>query len=107
MAKKIYITSSTPRAGKSVICLGLLNALRGIVSSVGYFKPIGQKYLRHAKYDKEASMIKELFNIDDEMDNINPVSITNLNKLISNDNLNDFSQKIQETLSIIEKGKII
>jgi len=107
MAKKIYITSSTPRAGKSVICLGLLNALRGIVSSVGYFKPIGQKYLRHAKYDKEASMIKELFNIDDEMDNINPVSITNLNKLISNDNLNDFSQKIQETLSIIEKGKDI
>ena len=63
MAKNIFLASTRTHTGKSVICLGLINALRGIVTNVGYFKPIGQKYRINERYDKEAVMMKEIFNI--------------------------------------------
>ena len=58
MAKKIYLASTGPKSGKSIICLGLFNALRGMVANVGYFKPIGQKYRKNENHDKESIMIK-------------------------------------------------
>jgi phosphate acetyltransferase len=40
MTNTIYITSSEPYSGKSVITLGLVNMLLGKVQKIGYFKPI-------------------------------------------------------------------
>jgi hypothetical protein len=41
MEKKIFITSTEPRSGKSLVTIGLMHALQGIIPKVGYMKPIG------------------------------------------------------------------
>src|SRR5436190_14968460 len=40
MSKAIYITSSEPNSGKSVITLGLMNMLAGKIKNIAFFKPI-------------------------------------------------------------------
>ncbi len=40
MSKSIFIASSEPYSGKSVIALGLVNMLLGKAKNIGYFKPI-------------------------------------------------------------------
>lgn len=40
MSKAIYIASSEPNSGKSVIILGLMNMLAGKIKHIAYFKPI-------------------------------------------------------------------
>jgi len=40
MSKAIYIASSEPNSGKSVITLGLMNMLVGKIKNIAYFKPI-------------------------------------------------------------------
>ena len=107
MAKNIFLASTGPKSGKSVICLGLINVLRGIVTNVGYFKPIGQKYGKNEDYDKEAIMIKETFGIEDELKHLNPVSINELNHYITNNDKETFFRKIQKSYKKVEKDKDI
>jgi phosphate acetyltransferase len=40
MSKNVFIASSEPYSGKSVIVLGLVNMLLGKTKKLGYFKPI-------------------------------------------------------------------
>ncbi|MDY6935840.1 MAG: phosphate acetyltransferase [Spirochaetota bacterium] len=105
MAKNIFVASTGPNTGKSVVCLGLINALRGMVASVGYFKPIGQKYIKNAKFDKESVMIKEIFGIEDELEYINPLSMKDVNYYISNNETDVLFQRIQDCCKRIEIGK--
>ncbi len=107
MAKNIYLASTSPGSGKGVICIGLINAFRGIVTNVGYFKPIGQKYRKGEGHDKVSIMIKETFGIEDELKHINPVSIKELNHYITNNDNETFFQKVQKSYKKIEKDKDI
>ena len=107
MAKNIYLASTGPKSGKSIICLGLINAFRGMVTNVGYFKPIGQKYRAKEIHDKESIMIKEIYGIEDELKYINPVSIKELNHHIANNEEEIFFQKIQKSYRTVEKDKDI
>ncbi|MDY6969373.1 MAG: phosphate acetyltransferase [Spirochaetota bacterium] len=107
MSKNIYLASSQKGSGKSVVGLGLMNSLRGVVTNVGYFKPVGEKYNNKDKFDKESFMIKEIFNIDDELKYINPISIKELNNFISDEENELFFQNIRESYAQIEKDKDI
>ncbi len=107
MAKKIYLASTSSKSGKSVICIGLVHAFRGMVAKVGYFKPIGQKYRKNEDYDKISIMIKKTFNISDELKYINPVSIKELNHYITSNNQETFFHQIQKSFKEIEKDKDI
>ncbi len=107
MARNIFLASTGPKSGKSVVCLGLIEALKGIVSSVGYFKPIGQKYRKGESFDKESKMIQEVFGIEDELINMNPVSLKELKRYIAEDDNEAFFEKVQDSYRIIEKGKDI
>jgi phosphate acetyltransferase len=107
MAKNIYLASTGPKSGKSIICLGLINAFRGMAANVGYFKPIGQKYRKNEDHDKESIMIKEIYGIEDELKHINPVSIKELNNYITNNNQETFFHKVQESYRKVEKDKDI
>ena len=107
MAKNIYLASTGPKSGKSIICLGLINTFRGMVTNVGYFKPIGQKYRANEIHDKESIMIKEIYDIEDELKHINPVSTTELNHYITNNDQDAFFHKVQESYEKVEKDKDI
>ncbi len=107
MAKNIYLASTSPKSGKGVICMGLISALRGMVTNVGYFKPIGQKYRKDEDCDKVSIMIKETLGIEDELKQLNPVSIKELNHYIANNDEENFFRKVQKSFRKIEKDKDI
>lgn len=105
MIKNIYLASTGPESGKGVICLGLINAFRGMVTNVGYFKPIGQKYRKNEDHDKESIMIKEIYGIEDKLQHINPVSIKELNHYITSNDQETFFHKVRESYRKVEKDK--
>jgi phosphate acetyltransferase len=103
MSKNIYIASTSPNTGKSVICLGLINAFRGIVGKVGYFKPIGNKYKKNESNDKEVLMIRETFNFDKDLKDMNPLSQEEALSYIANNDKESFVKVIQEAFLKIEE----
>ncbi|MBC8552999.1 MAG: phosphate acetyltransferase [Candidatus Brocadiales bacterium] len=107
MAKNIYLASTGPESGKGIICLGLINAFRGMVTNVGYFKPIGQKYRNNEDHDKESIMIKEIYGIEDKLQHINPVSLKELNHYITSNDQETFFHKVRESYRKVEKDKDI
>jgi phosphate acetyltransferase len=103
MSKNIYIASSSRNSGKSIICLGLINAFRGMVGKVGYFKPIGNKYKKHSSNDKEVLMIKETFELENDINDMNPLSQDEALGYIANNQKEDFVKIIQQSFIKIEK----
>jgi phosphate acetyltransferase len=77
MEKKIFIASTERRSGKSLITIGLIHALQGIVPNVGYMKPIGQRYLKKSTVDEDAIIVKKIFNLPDELSDLNPGTMEN------------------------------
>ncbi len=75
MAQKVFITSTEQRSGKSLLTIGLINALQGIVPKVGYMKPIGQRYKEGSLVDEDAKLVKEIFKLEDDLGDISPLSI--------------------------------
>ena len=75
MEKKIFITSTEHRSGKSLVTIGLINALQAMIPTVGYMKPIGQIYIDGSSIDKDSSLVKNIFNLSDDDADINPASM--------------------------------
>jgi len=74
MESKVFIASTERRSGKSLITLGLMYALQGIVPKVGYLKPIGQRDATGA--DPDAGLIRAVFGLSDELDTLNPATMS-------------------------------
>ncbi len=49
MTKNIFIATTEPYSGKSIVALGLMNRLLGRASEIGYFKPI----INHSPQEKK------------------------------------------------------
>ncbi|MBN2551443.1 MAG: phosphate acetyltransferase [Spirochaetales bacterium] len=75
MERKIFITSTEPRSGKSFVTIGLMHALHGIIPKVGYMKPIGQRYAGDSTVDEDALLVRDIFGLTDDLQFINPASI--------------------------------
>jgi phosphate acetyltransferase len=75
MEKKIFIASTEKRSGKSLITIGLINAFQGMLPHVGYMKPIGQRLDGNSEIDTDATLIKTIFNFEDDPRDINPASM--------------------------------
>ncbi len=74
---KVYVAATRQNDGKTMVCLGLLSALSGRVKSIGYMKPVGQQYVvvDGEKIDEDAVLMKELFNLDCCLSDMNPISV--------------------------------
>jgi len=75
MEKKIFIAATEQRSGKSLITIGLISALQGIVPTVGYMKPIGQRYRPDDPVDEDAALVRGIFDLQDPLADINPLSM--------------------------------
>ncbi|UCF99565.1 MAG: phosphate acetyltransferase [Spirochaetaceae bacterium] len=75
MERKIFITSTEPRSGKSLVTIGLMQALQGIIPKVGYMKPIGQRYVGESTIDADALLVRDIFGLTDDLKDINPASM--------------------------------
>ena len=69
MSSAIYIASSEPYSGKSVVALGLMNMLAGKTKKVAYFKPIINESPTKAK-DNHIEAIASHFGISTDYDDM-------------------------------------
>jgi phosphate acetyltransferase len=100
MERKIFISSTEQRSGKSLITVGLINAFQGIIPNVGYMKPIGQRYESGGGVDEDAALIKAIFNLEDDLHDINPSSIND-----AQDNRDVLFEKVFNAYKRISSGK--
>jgi phosphate acetyltransferase len=100
MEKKIFITSTEPRSGKSLVTIGLMHALQGIVPKVGYMKPIGQRYLGDSTIDQDALLVRDIFGLDDELTDINPASIQD-----AQEDKDKLFERVFEACARLSKGR--
>ena len=63
MSKAIYIATTEPNSGKSIISLGLMHLLLGKAAKVGYFKPIIDDF-EPGTIDNHINTITSFFNLN-------------------------------------------
>jgi phosphate acetyltransferase len=62
MSKAIYIATTEPNSGKSIVSLGLMHMLLGKAAKVGYFRPIIDDYVEGVK-DNHINTVISYFNL--------------------------------------------
>ncbi|MDO6472609.1 phosphate acetyltransferase [Maribacter sp. 1_MG-2023] len=63
MSKAIYIVTTEPNSGKSIVSLGLMQLLLGRTAKVGYFRPIIDDVC-NGKTDNHIDTVLSYFNVD-------------------------------------------
>ena len=63
MNKAIFIATTEPNSGKSIVSLGLMQSLLGKAAKVGYFRPIIDD-VEPGKIDNHINTISTYFNLD-------------------------------------------
>lgn len=63
MSKAIYIVTTEPNSGKSIVSLGLMQLLLGKTAKVGYFRPIIDD-VPNGKIDNHIDTVLSYFNLD-------------------------------------------
>jgi len=109
MSKKIFIAATRQNDGKTVISLGLLKVLKEHFKNLGFMKPVGQKYIfvDKLKVDKDAVLVKKVFDMKDNLEHMNPVAIEEgfTRKYIENPDKDKYIKKIKQSFEIISQNK--
>jgi len=73
----LYISATKQDTGKTTVILGLIQALRDAGTSVGYMKPVGQRYVQYKglNVDEDAVLAREVFNLSDHPTDMSPIAI--------------------------------
>jgi len=58
MIKTVFITSTEPYSGKSIVSLGLINMLLGKAQKIGFFKPIVSRRAQDHKSDHIQTVLR-------------------------------------------------
>jgi BioD-like phosphotransacetylase family protein len=77
MTPSVYIAGTAQHSGKTLVSLGLLNALRNRGFRAAYMKPVGQRTVsyRDAVVDEDVALISQVFATHSEPTTANPVTI--------------------------------
>ncbi|MBI2842724.1 MAG: AAA family ATPase [Armatimonadetes bacterium] len=75
--KKVYVAATRQNDGKTITCLGLMSAFSKRLANIGYIKPVGQRYveINGHRIDEDALLIKEVFRISGDIQDMSPVAI--------------------------------
>lgn len=74
---KLFIAGSSQSAGKTMLALGLLPALRQRWKSVGFIKPVGPHWVEvgDERVEEDAQLVKVVFDFPDDVKDMNPVTV--------------------------------
>src|SRR5690606_19889665 len=67
MSKAIYIATTEPNSGKSIVSLGLMQLLLGKTAKVGYFRPIIDDF-EMGKVDDHIDTVLKHFEVDQQFE---------------------------------------
>ncbi len=75
-SRSIFIAATGQNVGKTTLSLGIFQALKNRLSSVGFFKPVGQKHVTlddGSIVDKDAALFSSRFSLLDSPHDVSPV----------------------------------
>ena len=74
---RIYIAATRQNDGKTTACLGLFNALAARLGSVGYIKPVGQRYVEvdGLHIDEDCVLMEQACHVSIPFQAMNPITI--------------------------------
>ena len=77
MNKNLFIAATRQNDGKTMVSLGLFNALNEKLNNLAYMKPIGQQYrvIDGNKIDKDALLFKKVFRLEDHLKTMSPIAV--------------------------------
>ncbi|WP_282054233.1 phosphate acetyltransferase [Maribacter luteus] len=102
MSKAIYIATTEPNSGKSVVSLGLMQMLLGKAAKVGYFRPIIDDYPNGAK-DNHITTVISYFNIPMEYEDAYALTRSQVNEKNNKNKEDEVLDAIIEKYKAIEK----
>lgn len=73
----VYVGATRQNDGKTITSLGLIAALKKRIGSVGYIKPVGQRYvdIQGHRVDEDALLIQESYHLGDSLPDMSPIAI--------------------------------
>ncbi|HTB62310.1 MAG TPA: AAA family ATPase [Opitutales bacterium] len=77
ITKRIFVAATRMNEGKTTVCLGLFAALRSLSPSVGYIKPIGQRFVevQGARIDEDSLLLDSIFQVEVPIEAMSPVAV--------------------------------
>lgn len=74
---KVYVAATRQNDGKTITCLGLISALKKRLGSVGYIKPVGQRYIEinGHKIDEDALLVKDVYDLKGSVTDMSPIAV--------------------------------
>jgi len=75
--RRIFIAATRMNEGKTTTSLGLFQALSKIYKSIGYIKPIGQRFIKvyGHKVDEDSFLLDSVYNIKTPIEAMSPVAV--------------------------------
>jgi len=76
--KRLFVAATRQNEGKTTTCLGLLLNLKRQVRSLGFIKPVGQRYIEvgGVRVDKDAVLMDEVFHLHPLLKDTSPIAIS-------------------------------
>jgi len=102
MSKAIYIATTEPNSGKSIISLGLMQLLLGKAAKVGYFRPIIDDFAPGGT-DNHINTISNYFNLDIPFENAYAFTRSQVIRMKNEDHDDEIISKIIEKYKAIEE----
>ena len=112
MSKKVFIAATRQNDGKTTISLGLMAMLKERFETIGFIKPIGQRYLVEQGYniDEDSYLVEEIFGIKSKLKDMSPVAIEKgfTQKYINNPNNKPLQKQVKDAFDkISEKSDFV
>ena len=77
MKNALFVAATRQNDGKTMVSLGLYNAILKRFKKVAYMKPVGQQYriVNGDKIDKDVVLMVNIYGIEDRMTDMSPIAI--------------------------------
>jgi phosphate acetyltransferase len=102
MSKSIYIATSEPSSGKSIVTLGLMSMLIGKTAKVGYFRPIVEDF-EEGGFDNHIETVISHFGLDIQFEEAYAITKSKLIKKKNKGKLGDVIDLIIEKYKRLEE----
>lgn len=107
--KRLYVTATKINDGKTVVSLGLLNALKEKFERIGYIKPLGLKDVRAPGYevDGDALLMARTLPIHAHIQDMSPVTVdrTSIKEYAEEGKQKELLQSVKDSFERVAEGK--
>ncbi|MFH1665180.1 MAG: AAA family ATPase [Candidatus Omnitrophota bacterium] len=108
-AKRVFVSATRQNVGKTTVSLGLISTLKKQFGSIGFIKPVGQRYLVENGYmvDEDSVLMNKIFKFKFSLQDMSPVAVEKgyTERFLDGKILVNTALKIKEAFEHVADGK--